>query len=377
MRGDDMESKGEMFYLDENGRRSDAALHEEMLEDIEYSLELRRDLKKVAMECGLTEEQAELIYHCNEEKSEMTASKCNSEKAPPTPPDQPKIRGLQLQRLNTEQRQVVTDLVEIVNSDKTLDLQIRDSYINIYYLGGNLLKISGFNSRSGRIDFHFDKKYFQRKNGKHLPAKLPAAPSAFSDWKCSLDRLKSVMDGWFADYPKAERHTQHELCLMHRNDNQSQWIVIDIEYAAWLHDAEKGRKLCRFDMVAINRNSICQGQPITLYLVELKEGNNALSNKSGVEAHARDFLQFLNYQNDKKARSAFTNSMKNIIHEKVELGLLPKELSGIEAVEIKVKFLLKSCTKLGPDIRVKLENLLLSHSNGPLFDDYESWLPAV
>jgi hypothetical protein len=373
----DMESKGEMFYLDENGQKSDAALHEEILDGVEYSLELRKDLKKVAMECGLTEEQAELIYHCNEEESEMTVTKCNSEKGPSPPPDQPKIRGLKYENLNEKQRQVVTDLVEIVNVDKTLDLQIRDSYINIYYLGGNLLKVSGFNSRSGHIGFHFDKKYFKRKNGKHLPVELPPATAAFSDWKCFLDRLKSIMDGWFADYPKAERQTQHELCLMHRNVNQSQWIVIDIEYAAWLHDAEKGRKLCRFDMVAIKRDSICQGQPLTLYLVELKEGNNALSNKSGVENHARDFLQFLNYQNDEKARSAFTDSMKNIIHEKVELGLLPKELSGIEAVEIKVKFLLKNCTKLGPDIRGELENLLRSHSNGPLFDNFESWLPPA
>ncbi|MGD9685809.1 MAG: hypothetical protein AB7U43_02410 [Desulfobacter sp.] len=372
-----MESKGEMFYTDENGQKSDAALHEELLKDGEYSLELRKDLKKVAMECGLTEEQAEMIYHCNEVESEIQASMCNSDKAPPPPPDQPKIRGLQFQHLNKEQSQVVTDLVEIVNADKTLDLQIRCSYINIYYLGGNLLKISGFNSRSGRISFHFDKKYFERKNGKHLPAKLPAVPSAFSDWKCSLDRLKNVMDGWFADYPKTERQTQHELCLMHRNDNQSKWIVIDIEYAAWLHDAEKGRKLCRFDMVAVKRDSIRQGQPLTLFLIELKEGDKALSNKSGVEAHARDFLQFLNYQNDKKARSAFTDSMKNIIHEKVELGLLPKELSGIEAVEVKVKFLLKNCTKLGPDIRGELENLLCDHSNGPLFDNYESWLPLA
>ena len=372
-----MKLKGEMFYLDENGRKSDAALHDEILEGVEYSLELRKELKKVAMKCGITEEQAELIYHCDKEESEMTASKCNSEKASPPPPDQPKIRGLQLQHLNTEQRQVVTDLVKIVNADKTLDLQIRDSYINIYYLGGNLLKVSGFNSRSGRIGFHFDKKYFKRKNGNHLPIELPSVTAGFNDWEYSLNKLKKVMDGWFTDYPKAERQTQHGLCLMHRNDKQSQWIVIDIEYATWLHDTIKGRKLCRFDMVAVKRDSIRQGQPLTLYLIELKDGDKALSKKSGVEDHARDFLQFLNDKNDQKARNAFTDSMKNIIREKTELGLLPMTLSGTELTEIKVKFLLKNCTRLGPDIRGKLENLLCSHSNGTLFDNYESWLPPA
>lgn len=301
-------------------------------------------------------------------------TKCNPEKKPYPPPDQPKIRGLQLQRLNKEQRQVVTDLVEIVNADETLDLQIRDSYINIYYLGGNLLKVSGFNSRSGHIGYHFDKKYFERKDGSKVDIKLPSSSSSLSEWEACLEGLKKAMDGWFADHPKAERETQHKLCLKHRNDNQSQWIVIDIEYAAWLQDAERGRKLCRFDMVAVKRDSIGHGQPLTLYLVELKEGNNALSKKSGVEDHARDFLQFLNDQNDEKARSAFTESMRNIIREKVELGLLPKELSGFESVEINVKFLLKNCTKLGENIRSELESLLRDHTKGPLFDNYESWV---
>lgn len=62
--------ENEMFYTDENGEKSDSGLYEEDLEDdtqgIEYPLELRKELKLVAMECGLTDEQAELIYPCEE-----------------------------------------------------------------------------------------------------------------------------------------------------------------------------------------------------------------------------------------------------------------------------------------------------------------------
>lgn len=59
----------EMFYIDENGEKSDSGLYEDLEDDtqgIEYPLELRKRLKLVAMEIGLTAEQAELIYHCEE-----------------------------------------------------------------------------------------------------------------------------------------------------------------------------------------------------------------------------------------------------------------------------------------------------------------------
>lgn len=61
-------SGNEMFYIDECGNKTDEGLYEDD-SDFEYPLELRKQLKVVAMGCGLTSEQAEMIYHCDENSS--------------------------------------------------------------------------------------------------------------------------------------------------------------------------------------------------------------------------------------------------------------------------------------------------------------------
>jgi hypothetical protein len=53
----------EFFYLDKDGKRSDALLHEDMLAiPPEVEKKLREQSKQIARECGLSEEAIARLY---------------------------------------------------------------------------------------------------------------------------------------------------------------------------------------------------------------------------------------------------------------------------------------------------------------------------
>jgi len=87
-------------------------------------------------------------------------------------------------------------ILERVKQDHTLMLAIRNGYINIYYRGGSLLKITEQNKDS--FQFSFDKQYATL--GAILPA-LPATIRNHNDVKAWVDqysKLKEIMDIYFS-----------------------------------------------------------------------------------------------------------------------------------------------------------------------------------
>ncbi len=70
---------------------------------------------------------------------------------------------------------LLSPILQRVQEDDTLDLEIRKEYLNIYYRGGNLLKIS---RPKGVFVPHFDAKYGKSKKGQRRSVpKLPRRSS--------------------------------------------------------------------------------------------------------------------------------------------------------------------------------------------------------
>lgn len=273
-----------------------------------------------------------------------------SKKIPP--PKSHRVRGLNLEELSREMQQLVNRLADIVRSDNELDLQIRDGYLNVYYLGGSLWKVTGL--RSKQVRFEFDSKYFSRKDKSERDKNwLPKPTDGTEAWLESLPKQKQTMQEWFKENEKAEREMQHNLSVNHRKVRITDLILIDIEYAAWLHGdkdhkgAKDSRRLCRFDMVAVERKTIRKGEPLKLLLIEFKQGNGAIAGKSGMESHIEDFNQFLDSNENFLARKAFNNSMANIIREKAKLKLLLNALTETDlgSFEIIPCIMLHDCDK--------------------------------
>lgn len=206
-------------------------------------------------------------------------------------------------------------ILERVKQDHTLMLAIRSNYINIYYRGGNLLRI--MEQRKGSYRLFFDKHY--NKSGNAIPA-LPTVAENEDDaikWVNAFPRLKEVMDMYFSNYNKPEREFQ-QLIARENNystlSNTSKYFISDIEFA----DAEIG---ARFDMLAIRwlANQRNNGSNCRTALVEMKYGDNALGGSAGVIKHLRDMDALIS---DNYRYAAILETMESQFNQLDQLGLL-------------------------------------------------------
>ena len=207
-------------------------------------------------------------------------------------------------------------LLNTVKADGELALQIRDNYINIYYRGGNILKVKP-------SSFWFDEYYFFTKelpfygqyssktalkddsslvgkNHRELLAKQRDELIALI--RCNPEnyfaKAKAIMNKWFSENPKDEREEQH--LQIKENSLTDDYCIIDIEYAISTNytyycnlTTPKGSfRVPRFDIIAVNRaGEIC--------VIELKKGLKALEGDSGLEGHLKSYQHSI--ERDQKA----------------------------------------------------------------------------
>lgn len=227
------------------------------------------------------------------------------------------------------------DLLEIVRSDEDLVLEIRNDYFNIYYKGGNMLKVGP------KCNFQFDHNYFKGykfpeyeanekvRDRKQLKEEMLYCLKKDGDYgRFIMDMKKRMEEYW--DWLKEVKHksleeknTQHELCI--RNTEGSEYTIIDLEfqvstdsdYSYTILEKPHGRfvaenkKKPRFDIVAV-RN--CDHQ---LCVIELKKGINAIYGRSGIGDHADSFEGSIG-----RNPTSFHREMVKVMEDKKRLKLL-------------------------------------------------------
>ena len=104
---------------------------------------------------------------------------------------------------------VLEPLTEAVLSDTSLCLELRGTYINVYYRGGNLMKVE---QRSDRYDVFFDEGYFEDEKRSSLPNSKITGKAGIDDWIDFCPILKRAMDRYFSRrLRKHEREFQQVL----------------------------------------------------------------------------------------------------------------------------------------------------------------------
>jgi hypothetical protein len=222
-------------------------------------------------------------------------------------------------------------LLEYVKKDNTLDIEIRENYINIYYRGGNALKVTEIGSN--RYDYHFDREYL--KAVTFLTEESIIAYKTKFDWNNYFPVVKQAMDFYFTKYSKEEREYQ-QIVVKENNyssiANSTDYFIVDIEY--------DNRKNARFDIVAIEWKSdatirkLKNGHKPKLVVIEMKYGDGAFKGSAGIRKHITDLNNFIA---NPQTVAEFKEEMLNVFRQKRQLGLIPC-LSGDGNLNVVTQF---------------------------------------
>lgn len=232
-------------------------------------------------------------------------------------------------------RQLLSDngiyhnILEYVKSDNELDLQIRENYINIYYKGGNILKLKPKSYDIDKMYFQYDANVTSKEiksdetklkllEGKRnvLLKLLPQNPQEY------FIKAKKVMDRWDCVMSERKQHNekkeQQEIAIANRQN--SDYIVLDLEYAVsrnsqfkYCND-DKDKKIPRFDIIAIHN-----GQ---LVIIELKKGLGSIGGDSGIGPHKKCFDATIG----RDKQGFFVREMKTLLKQKKELEIIADDI---------------------------------------------------
>ncbi|MDR0454816.1 MAG: hypothetical protein LBH05_08400 [Deferribacteraceae bacterium] len=205
---------------------------------------------------------------------------------------------------------VLNPILRLVRDDKSLMLCIREDYINIYYNGGNIMKISG-NSKGERYTVEFDKKYLKKYKEYKEEIKLPddkiSIVAQTTDWIKIMPELKHAMDL----HSDADERTYQQLVCRENNrsriSNITDYFIVDMEYCVPLKD-----KNPKIDMIAVKWSATSQERKrqyddgfkiVSLAFIEMKYGDKAIDGTAGLKVHLDDMIKIFDEDKLKSIRN--------------------------------------------------------------------------
>ena len=244
------------------------------------------------------------------------------------------MRGLSESFMSDLKQGRLNRLLQIVQKDGTLCIEIRNNYINVYYRGGSILKVS---EKAPGYSIKFDLNYCVKGNTL-WPQPDFSNLQTIDDYIDALPLLKREMDLWFIEKKKPEEREIQQLIIRENNmsklANDTDYYIADIEY-------EKSENGSRFDLIGIKwlSDSVSRKKPesLNIAIMELKFGDSAMTNSAGIVEHFQDMEKFIS-----------TGKLGDLIleaqtqfNQKVELGLIRDTYKQIKIdTEIKPEFII-------------------------------------
>jgi hypothetical protein len=232
-------------------------------------------------------------------------------------------------------------ILERVRKDHSLMLAIRDGYVNIYYRGGNILRVT---QHDGLYLTYFDVQYGLGREVANSEVDISNQDDAQKLVAVLPDR-KVVMDEYFAAKGKMEREFQ-QLVARENNyspiSNETEYFISDIEVTV--------PHLARFDIVAVRwlAKDRKYGSKCRAALIEMKYGDDSLKGDSGMLKHLEDMHAFVS---DKEQYTDLLLTMQRQFNQLDELGLMNFN-KGTSNAKV----------KLNPNIKPEVIFILANHN---------------
>jgi hypothetical protein len=227
---------------------------------------------------------------------------------------------------------MLNSILEFVRKDYTLDLEIRYDYINIYYRGGNLMKLE---LKGNNYILFFDENYCPVKS-KPILARLPKRITSSLEaeqWVAEIPQLKHCMDLFFYKYGGEERERQ-QLIIRENNYSYSNAVSRSTDY--YICDMEYETGIGKPDLIGVRWESTSSAKKkntnLRLALIEAKNGDGSLDNFEDHIKHANDICQGQYIDNLKK-------DMIKVFNQKRALGLIDCDKDIVSFSEEKPEYI--------------------------------------
>ncbi|MBE6239337.1 MAG: hypothetical protein E7113_04700 [Bacteroidales bacterium] len=196
-----------------------------------------------------------------------------------------------------------SQFLKAVRNDCNLVVGIRNEYINIYRNCDSLAKID---LKNGELQAFVD-GYYTGKTGMQT----------FNEdqWTLNLDILVNKSDLRKTDEKKA----QSQLFINNNQNPDASYFCVDLEYT-------RKNENWRFDIIAIEK-----AVPHNVALIELKYGSKAVSGKSGIRKHVKDYYSF----HKEGSYSSLKTELIDIIKSLSSIGVnVPKEIHDLKIEDL-------------------------------------------
>lgn len=254
---------------------------------------------------------------------------------------------------------ILFPLLQRIRHDDTLSLEVRNGYVDIYYRGGRLLELREQGKSASSFGTAFDEAYI--KPIKDCPLQLPEPPRRTirtredaTAWVDAIAAYKQAMDIRFSKHTKIEREYQQAVVRdnnRHTSGDQSDYFVVDVEYAQSRSACEDQVADYRFDMVGFRwpvKGGSRASNVVTPVIMEMKAGDGVLASHldsktgkkmPGLIKHVEDIEQFLTPRKGEMVSEPYAymcEELKESYALKLRLGLqcIPKRMSRHKTIEI-------------------------------------------
>lgn len=232
-------------------------------------------------------------------------------------------RGLSPKFMDALLNGFLSPVVNRVKSDHSLDLQIRDEEVHIYYRGGKILGLSPVSDALEGFTCSFDLNYFGHTQVPPTVAQLPRVAHSVREieaWRACFPQLKESMDLYYGGTVEKNEREFQQVVVRENNyasvSNGTDYFIVDSEYV------HPELPVGRADLIAFKWKSqghVRRKGQVGLSLIEVKYGDKALQNNSGIAEHCRNMGSLAR---NTEALKVTKEEMLLLFKQKRELGLV-------------------------------------------------------